>query len=86
VIETIQRQLHASDRNIDWLTRFVDDLGADSPGLVRWTHAFEETLDVEIPNEEADRIRTLEDASPPADDKGKAGESGRGFPLMGQGR
>jgi acyl carrier protein len=60
VIAVIRRQLHASDPKIDCLTRFVDDLGADSPGLVRWTHMFEETLDVEIPKEQADRIRTVE--------------------------
>jgi hypothetical protein len=40
----------------------VDDLGGDSPGLVRWTHVFEEKLDIEIPNEETRKDSDRRDA------------------------
>jgi len=40
----------------------VDDLGADSLALVELTIVLEETFDIEIPDEEADRIRTVRDA------------------------
>jgi acyl carrier protein len=40
----------------------VDDLGADSLAVTELTIVFEETFDIEIPDEEADRIRTVRDA------------------------
>jgi acyl carrier protein len=41
---------------------FVDDLGADSLAVVELTLVFEEMFDIDIPDEEADRIRTVRDA------------------------
>jgi acyl carrier protein len=41
---------------------FIDDLGADSLDIVELVMAMEETFDVEIPDEEADNIRTVQDA------------------------
>jgi len=43
-------------------TRFIDDLGADSLAIVELTLVFEETFDIDIPDEEADKIRTVRDA------------------------
>jgi acyl carrier protein len=40
----------------------VDDLGADSLALIELTLVFEETFDIEIPDEDSDRIRTVRDA------------------------
>lgn len=62
VIDAIQRHLHATDRHLDARTRFVDDLGADSLALVELTLVFEETFDVDISDEDADKIRTVRDA------------------------
>jgi acyl carrier protein len=62
VIDVIRRHLHASDRKLDIWTRFIDDLGADSLALVDLTLVFEETFDIEIPDDEADGIRTVRDA------------------------
>ena len=61
VIEVIRRQLRASDRALEPRTR-LDGLGADSLALVELSLVFEETFDIEIPDDEADRIRTVEDA------------------------
>jgi acyl carrier protein len=41
---------------------FVDDLGADSLDRVELVMAFEEQFDIEIPDEDAEKIRTVQDA------------------------
>ena len=41
---------------------FVDDLGADSLDTVELVMAFEEAFEVEIPDEDAEKIRTVQDA------------------------
>ena len=41
---------------------FVDDLGADSLDTVELVMAFEEAFDIEIPDEDAEKIRTVKDA------------------------
>jgi acyl carrier protein len=61
VIGVIRRELHAVDRKVDARTR-LDHLGADSLALVELTLTFEEAFDIEIPDEEADSIRTVQDA------------------------
>jgi acyl carrier protein len=61
VIGVIQRELHAVDRRVDARTR-LDHLGADSLTLIRLTLTFEEAFDIEIPDEEAARIQTVQDA------------------------
>ena len=41
---------------------FVDDLGADSLDIVELIMAFEEEFDIEIPDEDAEKIKTVGDA------------------------
>lgn len=41
---------------------FVDDLGADSLDTVELVMAFEEEFDIEIPDEDAEKIMTVENA------------------------
>jgi acyl carrier protein len=43
--------------------RFVEDLGADSLDTVELVMAFEEEFDIEIPDEDAEKIRTVTDAT-----------------------
>jgi acyl carrier protein len=40
----------------------VDDLGADSLDTVELVMAFEEAFDIEIPDEEAEKIKTVKNA------------------------
>ena len=42
-------------------TTFVDDLGADSLDTVELIMAFEEEFDIEIPDEDAQKIKTVKD-------------------------
>jgi acyl carrier protein len=62
VIDVIRRELHAADPKVDARTRLVDDLGADSRALVELLIVFEETFDIDIPDAEAEKIRTVRDA------------------------
>ncbi|MCD6309061.1 MAG: acyl carrier protein [Candidatus Latescibacteria bacterium] len=41
---------------------FIDDLGADSLDTVELVMAFEEEFDIEIPDDDAQKIRTVKDA------------------------
>jgi len=41
---------------------FIDDLGADSLDTVELVMAFEEEFDIEIPDDDAQKIRTVADA------------------------
>jgi len=61
VISVIRRELRANGRELDARTRF-NDIGADSLALIKLILTFEEAFDIEIPDEEADGIRTVEDA------------------------
>ncbi|WP_461395062.1 acyl carrier protein, partial [Deferrisoma sp.] len=42
--------------------RFIEDLGADSLDTVELVMALEEEFDQEIPDEDAEKIRTVQDA------------------------
>ena len=59
VIELIVEQLDADSDNISDGDSFMDDLGADSLDTVELIMAFEEEFDIEIPDEDAENIRTV---------------------------
>ena len=42
---------------------FIDDLGADSLDIVELVMAMEEEFDVEIPDDDAEKIQTIQDAT-----------------------
>ena len=60
--QIIVEQLDVSEEEVTPEASFIDDLGADSLDIVELVMAMEETFDVEIPDEEADNIRTVQDA------------------------
>ena len=55
-----QLGVDAAEVTID--STFVDDLGADSLDIVELIMAFEEEFEIEIPDELAEKIRTVKDA------------------------
>ncbi len=58
----IVEQLGVEDNEVTNGASFIDDLGADSLDIVELVMALEEEFDLEIPDEEAEKIRTVEDA------------------------
>ena len=62
VKQIIVEQLGVDESQVDATASFVDDLGADSLDIVELVMAFEEAFDIEIPDEDAEKIRTVQDA------------------------
>jgi len=58
----IVEQLDVDEAQIKLESSFIDDLGADSLGLVELVLAFEETFDLDIPDEDTEKIRTVRNA------------------------
>lgn len=55
-------QLGVSESEVTPAASFVDDLGADSLDTVELVMKFEEDFDIEIPDEDAEKITTVKDA------------------------
>ncbi len=62
VIAIIVEQLGIEESDIKEESNFIDDLGADSLDTVELVMAFEEEFDLEIPDEEAEKITTVKEA------------------------
>jgi acyl carrier protein len=60
--EIIVDQLGVSGDEIVPEASFIDDLGADSLDIVELVMAMEEAFDVEIPDDDAEKIQTIGDA------------------------
>jgi acyl carrier protein len=58
----IKEQLDVEEGNIKPESTFIDDLGADSLGLVELVLAFEEAFEIDIPDEDTEKIRSVQDA------------------------
>ena len=61
VREIVCEQLGVSDEEVTPDASFVEDLGADSLDLVELVMALEEEYDTEISDEEAEKIKTVQD-------------------------
>ncbi|MDI1475633.1 acyl carrier protein [Polyangium sp. y55x31] len=62
VKKIIKEQLDVDEKDIKPESTFIDDLGADSLGLVELVLAFEEAFEIDIPDEDTEKIRTVQDA------------------------
>jgi acyl carrier protein len=62
VKQIIGEQLGVDEGEVTPSASFVDDLGADSLDQVELVMALEEAFDVEIPDEDAEKIHTVQDA------------------------
>jgi acyl carrier protein len=55
-------QLGVSEAEVTEAASFVDDLGADSLDTIELVMAFEEAFGIEIPDEDAEKIKTVKHA------------------------
>uniref|UniRef100_UPI0040563EBA acyl carrier protein n=1 Tax=Candidatus Electronema sp. TaxID=2698783 RepID=UPI0040563EBA len=62
MIDIIVEQLSVDKEKVVSAASFVDDLGADSLDQVELIMAMEEAFDIEIPDEDAEKIRTVQNA------------------------
>jgi len=61
VKEIIREQLGVEEGEITPTASFVDDLGADSLDTVELVMAIEEAFDIEIPDNDPEKMRTVQD-------------------------
>ena len=62
VRKIVAEQLGVDEEKVVPEARFIEDLGADSLDTVELVMALEEEFDQEIPDEDAEKIRTVQDA------------------------
>jgi acyl carrier protein len=62
VTDLIVEQLGVSKEEAVLNASFVDDLGADSLDIVELVMTLEETFDIEIPDDDAEKMQTISDA------------------------
>ncbi|MDE5603150.1 MAG: acyl carrier protein [Helicobacter sp.] len=57
----VVEQLNVNEGEVKLESKFVDDLGADSLDVVELVMALEEKFEIEIPDEDAEKIATVGD-------------------------
>ncbi len=62
ILKMIADQLQIDEEQVKPDASFMDDLGADSLDTVELIMALEEEFDIEIPDSEAEKIRTVQQA------------------------
>jgi len=62
VKEIVSQQLDVDIAEVKPEAMFIDDLGADSLAIVELVLAFEEQFEIDIPDEDTEKIRTVGDA------------------------
>ena len=58
----VVEQLGVSEADVQIDSTFIDDLGADSLDIVELIMAFEEEFEIEIPDDAAEKIKTVRNA------------------------
>jgi acyl carrier protein len=71
VKKVVVAQLEVAEEEVTPTASFVDDLGADSLDVVELVMGLEEEFDIEIPDEDAEKIATVGDAVSYIDNKTK---------------
>ncbi len=72
VKEVIVEQLGVDPERVKLEASFIDDLGADSLDIVELVMAMEEEFGIEIPDEDAEKLKTVSDVCNYLQAKGKA--------------
>jgi acyl carrier protein len=70
--DIIVEQLGVDPERVAAEASFIDDLGADSLDIVELVMAMEEEFNIEIPDEDAEKLRTVADVQNYLEKKGKS--------------
>ena len=70
VKDIIVEQLGVNPEQVTPQAKFIEDLGADSLDTVELVMAFEEEFNVEVPDEEAEKLQTVGDVVKYIEEKG----------------
>jgi len=62
VKEIIAKELEVESKQLTTEAKFIEDLGADSLDIVELVMALEEEFGIDIPDEDADKLKTVGDA------------------------
>ena len=62
VKEIIAKELEVEAKQLTAEAKFIEDLGADSLDIVELVMALEEEFGIDIPDEDADKLKTVGDA------------------------
>ena len=62
VKEVVAKELEVEVKQLTPEAKFIEDLGADSLDIVELVMALEEEFGLDIPDEEADKLKTVGDA------------------------
>ena len=62
VKQIIVEQLGVDEAEVTPKAHFIDDLGADSLDIVELVMAMEEAFEIEIPDEDAEKLQTVQNA------------------------
>lgn len=69
VKKVVVEKLNVSDSEVTETASFIDDLGADSLGVVELVMGFEDEFGIQIPDEDAEKIQTVSQAVAYVDSK-----------------
>ncbi len=69
VKDIIVEQLGVNPEQVTTNAKFIEDLGADSLDTVELVMAFEEAFDVDVPDEEAEKLQMVSDVIKYIEDK-----------------
>jgi acyl carrier protein len=76
VKDIIVEQLGVNPEQVTPQASFIEDLGADSLDIVELVMAFEEEFGVEVPDEEAEKLQTVQDVIDYIKNKQQSGGGG----------
>lgn len=71
ITDIVVEQLGVDAERVKPEASFIDDLGADSLDIVELVMAMEEEFDLEIPDDEAEKLRKVQDVLTYLESKGK---------------
>ena len=84
VVEIVVERLSVNADTVTAESSFINDLGADSLDIVELVMEFEEAFDMTIPDEDAESIRTVGEATTYIESKVGGGDAGGGALRVGE--